>query len=877
MATVPPKRSWANVAATPPSPNVLFHVEPVEPYYGYYAKDEFLLRCIGDVYNKTKDVKPYGTAPTQFEEEWANWGFTFPKNAQTLGSIIVYYFEHTMLHKMQNPKDLEHIKMKTGFQNLANRLKCNVAVYLGHIESCPAYIENTFKKIVKQQPPNPIYPNTIFLIIGCYGDEKAHILNTDPKNKYFHDRNIAFFGFEDFMHFYDGDIYGCKDLLNKKINLECNYDNNKADVDKLLEGEKLPENLDIFDRSNPIYKCCDAKLGRIYKTFVDDLYSRNTTKYTLEKLYEKFLPFAQTGDRSLLTQDYTTIKASDGVPCANPDTCPISNPFTEQEKLAKEFNEKGTLYNLFQELLELLTTANSVEKAHEAFTKRIQNLKGNEKLIFNYKIDKYANPYLIEILEKYPSVPSGPYAGASDKFYDLFIFILTKYANVIDYSMISVKNNNLLQAILKSKRFTGTNCYVLFKLIYSNIKDEATRENLFLNKGVINGCPLFVEENLLLYQFYIQTFGKKLNDIEYYISAYHKGNLLHKLMTNPLREEQAEKMKEKTLCILGLLTNGMNPNQKIMLDSEEKNKYDFTTGSEEIKIKELKPLELYADLFYLPYPNEVFLLFYKYGMTNENGFLQNQIDSMKSILSYKSKQLESHENILEALYHGLIHMENDYDRNYEDYYNTSQLGGFKGGYRNYNDYNRYSNYSRNSDNDRLYYYSRLSPSDKTTYIELYNKYENFRPFFSQIGISMRNYISDLKRVQRKGTKIVYVLNKNLFVNCISLLTECLRIRRAVGRHGSTFKRVRNQNKRNLNQTLKRNMNALNFILNPDKIINQLMDSILTLAKKPQLTKEEKELYKKRPIQIKQSTVSPQEKRDQLQALLDQLNEVLKTR
>jgi hypothetical protein len=264
-------------------------------------------------------------------------------------------------------------------------------------------------------------------------------------------------------------------------------------------------------------------------------------------------------------------------------------------------------------------------------------------------------------------------------------------------------------------------------------------------------------------------------------------------------------------------------------------------------------------------------------MTNENGFLQNQIDSMKSILSYKSKQLESHENILEALYHGLIHMENDYDRNYEDYYNTSQLGGFKGGYRNYNDYNRYSNYSRNSDNDRLYYYSRLSPSDKTTYIELYNKYENFRPFFSQIGISMRNYISDLKRVQRKGTKIVYVLNKNLFVNCISLLTECLRIRRAVGRHGSTFKRVRNQNKRNLNQTLKRNMNALNFILNPDKIINQLMDSILTLAKKPQLTKEEKELYKKRPIQIKQSTVSPQEKRDQLQALLDQLNEVLKTR
>jgi hypothetical protein len=875
MATVPPKRrSWANVAAFVP-PNVLFHVEPVDPFNGFYAKDEFILRCIGDVYNKTKTIKINGSAPTRFEDEWKYWGYHFPKNAQTLGSIIVYYFEHTMLHKMQNPKDLEHMKMKAGFQSLAKRLNCNVAVYLGHIESCPAYIEKTYENLLKQQPPNPLYPNTIFLIIGCYGNEKAHLLNTDPKYKYFQDKNIAFFGFEDFMHFYNGEIYGCKGLLNKKIYIECNYDNNKIDVEALLEGEKLPENIDTFDRSNPLYKCCNSKLERLYKIFVDDLYSRETTKYTLDKLYEKFLPFAQTGDRSLLTQEYTTIKDSDGVPCKNPDTCPIANPFTTQEHIAKEFNEKALLYNLYDELISILTTAESPLKGHEKFMKRIQNLKGKERLIFNFRENSIKNPYLMEIFEKYPTI----HLHANKEKYPIFelsTFIFTKYADVIDYSMISVRNNNLLQVILKSGRFSHIQSYTLFKIIFSNIKDETMRDTLFLNKEVKYGCPLFVENNILLYKFYIQAFGKKLNDIDYYISYYHKGNLLHKLMTMYFPEGQTEQGKDKILCILGFLTNGMNPNQKITIDVKEKENYE-KLGLREINIGELKPLELYTELFFLPYLNEVFLLFYKYGMTNENGFLQKQIESMKSILSYTPKQLDSHENILQTLYYRYFAQDrytDDYYYNNNNSYNRYQLGG----YYNYNNYNRYSDYSRNSNEERGdMYYAKLTFNDKLIYGSLFNKYNNFDGFTSVIAESLQSYLYRFQIARRQGKKIVYEVNKKFFEDGIALMKECLRIRRAVGKHGLTFKRVRNQNKRNLNQTLKRNFNALNFDQNPDKLINQLMDSILTLAKKPQLTKEEKELYKKRPIQIKQSTVSPQEKRDQLQALLDQLNEVLKTR
>jgi hypothetical protein len=159
--------------------------------------------------------------------------------------------------------------------------------------------------------------------------------------------------------------------------------------------------------------------------------------------------------------------------------------------------------------------------------------------------------------------------------------------------------------------------------------------------------------------------------------------------------------------------------------------------------------------------------------------------------------------------------------------------------------------------------------------EVYKNFTNQTGFIlSSLQFHRMVFKKEIRRPPRVSRVVV---NKALFENMIELFNECLRVRRAVGKHGATFRRLRVTNKRNYNKTMKQKFNNLNFNLNPDPILNRLMETILTLAKKPQLTKQEKELYKKRPIQIKQSTVDPKEKRKQLLELLDQLEEVLKSR
>jgi hypothetical protein len=675
------------------------------------------------------------------------------------------------------------------------------------------------------------------------------------------------------MHFYDGDIYGCKDLLNKKLNIECQYEGNDVDLQKLVVDKlKEPREIDTFDETNPLYKCCSAKFERILSTFVKELHSRNTTKYTMEKLYEKFLPFAQTGDRNLLTKEYTTITSDNGIPCNDPVTCPISNPFTTQESIAKEFNERALLRILHEELVSLLTESSSPEEGHEKLFRRIQNLKGKEKEIFNYQIEPSENPYLIELLEKYPVIGLS-FETNSKVLYTLFSFIFTKYGDSINYSMITRGNRNILQALIQSNRFSELQIYALMKVIFSNIKEEEVRDTLFLNKGVKNGCPLVMEGSLVYYQLYIQLFGNKLKDVEYFITAYHKGNLLHRLMSIYISpgDENKERYELLKSCILGLLINGVNPNQKLAIDPAEKEKYN-ALKTEEIVIEAYKPLELYTALFFPPYSKNIFINFYKYGMTNENGFLQKELEKMKSLRDMNDAQFHSHQRILESIKEYYFYDRPGYNNNYYAY-NNPQLGG----YRNYYNENNY-NYPYSNNDDPRYFYTTLTSEEKKQYKSITEVYDNFSSKSTYIYLSLTYYMKVLlKEIRRPPRAPRLTINKSLFENTIEMLNECLRIRRAVGKHGATFRRLRVTNKRNYNKTMKQKLNNLNFNINPDTIINRLMEAILTLAKKPQLTKQEKELYKKRPIQIKQSTVDPKEKRKQLQELLDQLEEVLKSR
>ena len=70
----------------------------------------------------------------------------------------------------------------------------------------------------------------------------------------------------------------------------------------------------------------------------------------------------------------------------------------------------------------------------------------------------------------------------------------------------------------------------------------------------------------------------------------------------------------------------------------------------------------------------------------------------------------------------------------------------------------------------------------------------------------------------------------------------------------------------------------NFTFYIQKMIGDYLGKILELAKRKEFTKEEKALYKKKPINIQKSTnLQPKDKYLELKKLFEQMQEVLKTR
>ena len=207
MAFQSVKRSWRNVAATPPKPVVLLHVEPPPPS-PYTAFEDFMFHCISD-------QAPIGS-------NWEQRRLNLFRDQ--IAAYMVGMFENQSLSEMQNKKNPGFLKLQSDLQWVANEIKCNIFVFLGHIEQCSDYILQSKQKMFKYLEDHPTYQNTIFLIIGCFGGVNAHTYNTNVQFKDFHDRKIAFFGFKDLMHFHAGEIYSCKEFSHMIQRLFCNYE-----------------------------------------------------------------------------------------------------------------------------------------------------------------------------------------------------------------------------------------------------------------------------------------------------------------------------------------------------------------------------------------------------------------------------------------------------------------------------------------------------------------------------------------------------------------------------------------------------------------------------------------------------------------------------
>ncbi len=893
------RKSYKNILLAPPPATAFIHVYPVDKYLGQDADVEYILGCIGnqvmpkDIDEKNADKK---NIYKNFNREWEKW--YLPDGNNQLGSYIVYRYEQNALIKYQDPSNPDYKRMLNDMNWLAKQLNAYVFVYLGHMETCETFVREQYEEYVRQNLKENRYGRpTIFLIIACYGYKIAERLNHEPEFKFFQDNNIAFFGFQDFMHFYEGKILSCKDLHYKSVDVRCDYDGSEEDANELLEGNKLPSNIADYDRNNPLIQCCEAKLERIYKTFIDELFNRKTTIYTKEKLYEKFLPFASSGDRSLLTEDYVTIKSEDGIPCTNYEDCGLTKPSSKGEALAKEFNERGKKRALFYKLSYLITNRESQEKKDsienrvKEFWKEIQNLPEDLQDVFTIKYRTWNIPVLILLSnEEY-------FETKEITRFEMISYILDTYGKHLDLSVTKLdgfyRKRNILHDIIQSPRnvLVGKEKYILFRKIFKIIPDETTRDEVFLgNRSKNMQCPLQSVTNEYdfsypILQFYIVNFGSKLNTVDYYQNGHYvKGNLLHLLMEFTPKNEENQQIYMQ--CIFALLSNGMNPNQKMIVDDNDFNQFkenrlmlqtnNYRRSSIERRIDDeydyfknniqIKPLEVYTKLHFPNYDFDLILLFVRYGMTNDDGFFTRETARWKNLQNKSKVDIEI--LIYSALLEYINEQKNSVYNEYYDTYNLRQVGGGPRSYSNYSNYsNNYNNYR--SEYQRMV--NSLTYNEATKLHKLEDFYEKcYSKLWSELYSQIGNFLRDVNYRRADFNARVK--------RTIEVFEEALRLRKGVSKHGSKVRKSRKRNKNVINKTIKNRLVPINFNININEMLEKYIKKIKLNVEKPQLTENEKTHFKSRYNQIvAQKNVLPKDKIEVLKNIESKIDAVIAER
>jgi hypothetical protein len=870
MASQPP-RSYKNAAMLPPETKVSIYVDvpPSSRDENFLQNDktrtlseDYILRCFSQaMYLSGTQVSPYA---------WDKY-FMVSQYEEALGTFV---YEDMTLREMASPDNPSYKKFETNLKWIADTLQCHVSVFVGHIETCGYYIDTIYKQAIEGIKFYTSRP-TIFLIVACRGDELAYQLNTESQYDIFRKHKIAFFGFEDLLHIHEGELYSTKLFDRTKSKAICDSEEMVRllnslddDMDKAGIDAKMPLNpeqvLAIF-RHNPdleVFKCCRAKLGRLYSDFVKGLDKRQTTKYTKEQLAHKFKPYTENPKLTLLPKKFTTFVDADGINC-DKNPCDIPNLYEADELIAQEYNKKGAYHTLFRELKSYIKPSyiyfdlsfqseKEFKDSIEQFFRRIQGLKGNEMSIFTYTPNRnIITPILWDLLYD---------QGFGSVDYPLFKtmrFIFQKYSQALDFTIQDPNDKySILHTMLSSQLFTEKEEYILFKTIYDSLPNEKEREAIFFLQDKNRNIPILSKNTFrpLVCMFYIEKFGSKLKEVKYRTEK-TTGNLLHAVLENYIPETPNEKQSLFLDCVKGLLNVGVDPNEKLREDYTYNNMY---TSSLVVK-PTVKPLERYAELYLPPYNTTLFTTFVQYGMTNETQFFTKEKEFYEGVKASQAK-LSSFVKIVEALKRYLVEFE-------DEYRNLIQAGGMPR-YRYYSNnygYNSPPNSPYNSNNRYDIYETIIFglSKEELAAFTLANKLHLEYP--TQWNSFKLNIDTFLRSIPESITKTV------------QLFQILVQSRKGVKKHGSKVRRTYKVNKRNLNKTIKNKLNSIQWNVNGEKMIGDYVGKILELAKRKEFTKEEKANYKQRPLKIQKSALQPLEKYTTLKELYEQMVSVLKTR
>jgi hypothetical protein len=784
-------------------------------------KDAFFERCIGQV---VRDQRLIDKLP-----EWSPYDLNSVANPTT---FMVWYYEDKTLKEMRTKTGAAYQKLFEDMKWIGETLRCNITVFLGHLEICENYVETTYKASLEASNQRQFTLPTIFLIIACYTNKLANKYNTDPV---FAEKKIAFFGFEDFMHIHEGEIYGCKDVHKAPPSLECSYDTVQKDLESLLEVDKNGAKKSLnnvrqkrVDLENPLVKCCEAKEAAMYDLFVKYLDHRNCVKFTKEKLMEKFRPFVTNPeDRSILASPNATLVAADGIVCKD-GSCGIPNPYVEASKQSKVFNDMSTKLRLYKEL------EASWKVGLPEFTAKLKTIKEKDGSILTYKPDEETLPFLAQLIENKRNYDL-------KEMYSIILSILKTYGQYLKFNVRYGKETEALLHTIRQSSLPEGKQYFLYTKIYELVNPEE-REALFFQKNKYGEIPflssvvLGKKVPLLLLVFYIENFGPKLKDVKCSIIKGYIGNLLHALLlyqddhleytinTNNNRGNiNLNSVNNVWMnCLKGLLELGVDPNmtlKKVWTNDR------FIRVPEEYLtfLESLKPLHLHLYLYKPPSDADNLInLFLSYGMTNSDKYFSKQYE-------FYSQQISTPEAFrryivsLKKLYVGL---EEGIGYNVSKLNNTQDI-----------------NVKR----------------DITIYVE------EFYKILPAIEENTRDYIGSLS--EEYGVEVVK-RNIDLFKQCILFFSIQKR-----KNYREKLAKTKKNRKTNLNISMKKYKNKVRLTYNIDSLLRSKMKEIDELIKYGTFTKEEKEEYRKSVREYRQMDLPPKQIYSALETQLKYIQEL----
>ncbi len=300
---------------------------------------------------------------------------------------LIYDFEEEELEDLEDFSVDPSNPLRAALQEIADALQINIHVFVGHIDVCQDYLTPYEIRLPMLTKP------TIVLLIGCLGSEYAKEAN---QKEIWMNSQAVVMAFEDLVHIYDFEIYGCKQSHVSIQNMSCEYDGVKEDYKELVDryGQRNQELLDdydlhraSYDATNKLVECCNAKIKRFRSIFLKKLRERGCAKFTKDRLQAKMAALLKEDgslDRDKIENPASYIFSyADGLEC-NTEDCAISNPYEGSEEIAKSFNDRSELFMLYEEIKSLGEKVGPIKENDAAILKLLKSLSESKKKIFTY-------------------------------------------------------------------------------------------------------------------------------------------------------------------------------------------------------------------------------------------------------------------------------------------------------------------------------------------------------------------------------------------------------------------------------------------------------------------------------------------------------------